>query len=202
MSVSALESICNATAKGNYKDIINLVNKAIDEGKNLNKIINEGLSTAMADVGDKFASGELFLPDLVCASKVLKKALEEKGKVIIGIVFRDIHSIGKDMVSTLRYTEGFNIIDLGINVKSETFLNTVKENNPDILAMSALFTTTTIKQKKLIKGLKTENLKDKIIVILGGSPITQEFTDSIETDGYRATTPEGVKIIKELLNLK
>jgi trimethylamine corrinoid protein len=173
------------------------------------------LTDAIREVGDAFGKGDLFLPDLVCASEVLKKAfplineaIEKSGKVqaslgkiVIGTVFGDIHSIGKGMVATLLYAAGFKVIDLGINVKSEDFLKSVKEENADVLAMSALLTTTAMEQKKVIEGLKEAGIRKKIKVIVGGSPINQEFADSIGADGYGATAPEGVKIVKRLLGI-
>ncbi|MBN1298372.1 MAG: cobalamin-dependent protein [Actinobacteria bacterium] len=174
------------------------------------------LTEAIRHVGDEFGKGELFLPDLVCASEVLKKAfppineaIEKKGsaqtslgKVIIGTVFGDIHSIGKGMVSTLLYAAGFKVVDLGINVKGEEFLKAVKEEKADVLAMSALLTTTAMEQKKVIEGLKDAGIRDKVKVVVGGSPINQEFADSIGADGYGATAPEGVKVVKRLLGIK
>ena len=174
------------------------------------------LTEGIQIVGDKFGTGELFLPDLVCASEVLKKAfpvinaeIEKRGekaaslgKVVLGTVFGDIHNIGKDMVSTLLYAAGFEVIDLGINVKSEDFLKAVREENPDILAMSALLTTTSAEQKNVIEGLKKEGMRDSVKVIIGGSPINQEFADLIGADGYGATAPEGVRMVKKFLGLK
>ncbi|MGM0365903.1 MAG: cobalamin B12-binding domain-containing protein [Actinomycetota bacterium] len=175
----------------------------------------KALTEAIRVVGEKFGSGELFLPDLVCASEVLKKAFpvineeiekrgkkqESLGKVVIGTVFGDIHSIGKGMVSTLLYAAGFEVIDLGVNVDSKTFLESVKKENPEILAMSALLTTTATEQRKVVEGLKKAGLREKVKVIVGGSPINQEFADSIGADGYGATAPEGVKVAKRLLSI-
>ncbi|HEB30510.1 MAG TPA: hypothetical protein ENI15_06500 [Spirochaetes bacterium] len=175
----------------------------------------QALTEGIREIGDKFESGEMFLPDLVCASEVVKNALPpitveiEKqgkktashGKVIIGTVFGDIHSIGKSMVATLFFASGFEVVDLGINVKSEAFLKAVKEHNPDVIAMSALLTTTMMEQKNVIEGLKKENLRDKIKVIVGGSPINAEFAENIGADGYAATAPEGVKVVKKMLGI-
>jgi trimethylamine corrinoid protein len=173
------------------------------------------LTEGIRIVGDKFGSGELFLPDLVCASEVLKKAFpvinrefekrgqetKKLGKVVIGTVFGDIHNIGKDMVATLLYAAGFEVIDLGTNVKGEAFLEAVREKDPDILAMSALLTTTSAEQKNVIEGLKKAGLREKVKVIVGGSPVNQEFADSIGADGYGATAPEGVRLVKQLLSI-
>ena len=206
------------------KDIV--LNFDIDNAEAVAKAaINSGLDPVLAanvltdairDVGDRFGKGELYLPDLVCASEVLKKAFpiineaieagggsqSSLGKVVIGTVFGDIHSIGKGMVATLLYAAGFKVIDLGINVKSEDFLAAVKEHDADILAMSALLTTTAMEQKKVIEGLKSAGLRDKVKVIVGGSPINQEFADSIGADGYGATAPEGVKIARRLMGIE
>ena len=208
----------------NLKDIV--LNFDIDNAEAVAKAaINSGLDPILAanaltdairDVGDRFGKGELFLPDLVCASEVLKKAFpiineaieaggssqSSLGKVVIGTVFGDIHSIGKSMVATLLYAAGFKVIDLGINVKSDDFLAAVKEHDADILAMSALLTTTAMEQKRVIEGLKEAGLRQKVKVIVGGSPINQEFADSIGADGYGATAPEGVKIAKRLMGIE
>jgi len=189
--------------------------EAIDSGVDPVEAAN-ALTEGIQIVGDKFGSGELFLPDLVCASEVLKKAfpvinaeIEKRGekaaslgKVVLGTVFGDIHNIGKDMVSTLLYAAGFEVIDLGINVKGEDFLKAVRDEKPDILAMSALLTTTAAEQRNVIEGLSKEGLRDKVKIIVGGSPINQEFADSIGADGYGATAPEGVRMVKKFLGLK
>lgn len=189
--------------------------EAIDSGVDPVEAAN-ALTEGIQIVGDKFGTGELFLPDLVCASEVLKKAfpvinaeIEKRGekaaslgKVVLGTVFGDIHNIGKDMVSTLLYAAGFEVIDLGINVKGEDFLKAVRDEKPDILAMSALLTTTAAEQRNVIEGLGKEGLRDKVKIIVGGSPINQEFADSIGADGYGATAPEGVKMVKKFLGLE
>jgi len=176
----------------------------------------DALTEGIQIIGDKFGSGELFLPDLVCASEVLKKAFppinaaieadgskkKSLGKIVIGTVYGDIHSIGKNMVATLFYAAGFEVVDLGINVNSGTFLDAIRKETPDVLAMSALLTTTAKEQEKVIEGIKKEGLRDKVKIIVGGSPINQEFADRIGADGYGATAPEGVKIVKMLLDIK
>jgi corrinoid protein of di/trimethylamine methyltransferase len=188
--------------------------KAIEEGIDPLKAA-EALTEGIREVGDRFGRGELYLPDLVCASEVVKNALpiitaeiEKQGKkmkslgrVVIGTVFGDIHSIGKSMVATLLFASGFEVIDMGVNVRGEEFLKAVEEKNPDILAMSALLTTTMMEQKRVIEGLKNAGMREKVKVLVGGSPINEEFAISIGADGYGATAPEGVRIAKELLGL-
>jgi corrinoid protein of di/trimethylamine methyltransferase len=209
-----LEQLKNTVLNFNIDNAEEMAKKAIQAGIDPLLAAN-ALTEAIGVVGDSFGKGYLFLPDLICASEVLKKAfpvineaVEKKGglqsflgKVVIGTVFGDIHSIGKGMVSTLLYAAGFKVIDLGINVKGEDFLKAVKDENADILAMSALLTTTAMEQKKVIEGLKEAALRDRVKVIVGGSPINQEFSDMIGADGYGATAPEAVKICKRLLEI-
>ncbi len=210
-----LEQLKNMVLEFNIDIAEETAKKAIESGVDPVEAAN-ALTDGIQIVGDKFGSGQLFLPDLVCASEVLKKAfpvinaeIEKRGekaaslgKVVIGTVFGDIHNIGKDMVSTLLYAAGFEVIDLGINVRGEDFLKAVRDEKPDILAMSALLTTTAAEQRNVIEGLGKEGLRDKVKIIVGGSPINQEFADSIGADGYGATAPEGVKMVKKFLGLK
>ncbi len=209
-----LEELKRAVLEFDVDNAHDIAAKAVQQGVDPLQAA-KALTEAIRIVGEKFGSGELFLPDLVCASEVLKKAFpvineeiekkgkkqESLGKVVLGTVFGDIHSIGKGMVSTLLYASGFEVIDLGVNVKSEVFLDAVKKDNPDIVAMSALLTTTANEQKNVIEGLKKAGLRKKVKVIVGGSPINQEFADSIGADGYGATAPEGVKVAKKLLEI-
>ena len=209
-----LEELKRAVLEFDVDNAHGIASKAVQQGVDPLQAA-KALTEAIRIVGEKFGSGELFLPDLVCASEVLKKAFpvineeiekkgkkqESLGKVVLGTVFGDIHSIGKGMVSTLLYASGFEVIDLGVNVKSEVFLDAVKKDNPDIVAMSALLTTTANEQKNVIEGLKKAGLRKKVKVIVGGSPINQEFADSIGADGYGATAPEGVKVAKKLLEI-
>ncbi len=209
-----LEQLKNMVLEFNIDIAEETAEKAIKEGIDPTEAAN-ALTEGIQIVGDKFGSGQLFLPDLVCASEVLKKAfpvinreIEKRGqkakslgKVVIGTVFGDIHCIGKDMVSTLLYAAGFEVIDLGINVRGEDFLKAVRNEKPDILAMSALLTTTAAEQRNVIEGLGKEGLRDRVKIIIGGSPINQEFADSIGADDYGATAPEGVRLAKKYLNL-
>lgn len=210
-----LDKLKNMVLEFNIDIAEETAREAIESGVDPMDAAN-ALTEGIQIIGDKFGSGELFLPDLVCASEVLKKAfpvineeIEKRGKetkslgkIVIGTVFGDIHNIGKDMVSTLLYAAGFEVIDLGINVKGEDFLNAVRDEKPNILAMSSLLTTTSAEQKNVIEGLKKADLRDKVKVIVGGGSINQEFADSIGADGYGSTAPEGVKLVKRLLGLE
>jgi len=214
MNSDILDRLKNTVLQFDIDSAEDVAKKAVESGVDPLRAASI-LTSAIRKIGDRFGAGELFLPDLVCAAAVLKKAFpvinsaiekngketKSLGKVVIGTVSGDIHSIGKGMVATLLYAAGFEVIDLGINVKGEDFLSAVKKNNPDILAMSALLTTTAAEQRNVIEGLKKEGIRSNVKVIVGGSPINQEFADSIGADGYGATAPEGVKIAKELLGI-
>jgi corrinoid protein of di/trimethylamine methyltransferase len=215
MASSTLDELKKLVLDFNMDRAEVVAKKAIEEGADPLDCAN-ALTEGIREIGDRFGTGELFLPDLVCASEVVKNALpvitkeiesrggtrQTLGRVVIGTVFGDIHSIGKSMVSTLLFASGFEVIDLGINVKSAAFLSAVKEHNADILAMSALLTTTMIEQKNVIEGLKKQQMRDRVKVLVGGSPINKEFAQSIGADGYGPTAPEGVKIAKRLLGIK
>ncbi len=173
------------------------------------------MTEAIRSVGDGYGRGELFLPELIGAAEVLKKALpvvteaiqksgstqKTLGTVVIGTVFGDIHTIGKNIVATLLFTAGFEVIDVGANVKAEDFVASVREKKSALLAMSSLLTTTAMEQKNVIKKLEAGGLREKVKVIVGGGSITQEFADSIGAEGYGATAPDGVTIAKKLIGV-
>ena len=214
MGSDILDGLYRAVLDLNSKDAEDLAKKSIEEGVDPLQSA-EALTKGIREIGEGFAKGDLFLPDLVLASKVLKRALpviqaeikrqgkktDIKGKVVIGTVFGDIHSIGKEMVATLLLSSGYEVIDLGVNVKSSVFIEAVMKYNSDILAMSALLTTTAYEQKNVIKDLVSEGIRDKVKVIVGGAPINQEFADRIGVDGYAPTAPLAVTLVNRLLGL-
>ena len=171
------------------------------------------MTDAIRDIGEGFEEGEYFLPDLVGAADAMTAALpqlerrikesgqkvDNSGNIVIGTVFGDIHDIGKTMVSTLLKAAGFNVYDLGINIKPDEFIKAVKEHDADILAMSALLTTTAPEMQKVMQGMEIEGLRKKIKIIVGGGAITQDFADKIGADGYESTAPKAVDLAKKLL---
>jgi corrinoid protein of di/trimethylamine methyltransferase len=173
----------------------------------------DALADSLRIIGDQYSAGEVFIPELFVASRVAKAALSiitaemrkqgknlrSLGKVVIGTVFGDIHSIGKDIVATLLFAEGFEVVDVGVNVKADDFLKAVNDHKPDILALSALLTTTAMEQRNVIEGLRRAGVREKVKVLIGGSAINQEFADKIGADGYGATGPSGVKVARHLV---
>ncbi len=184
--------------------------KKIDPVKALNV-----MTEAIRKVGDGFARGELWLPDLIGAADAMQAAMpiiqeeikrkgakvETTGTVVAGTVFGDIHNIGKTMLCTLLAAEGFTVHDLGINVTAEKFVEAAKKYRADIVAMSALMTMTAPEQRKVIALLKKENLRDQVKVMVGGGALTEEFAKDIGADGYDPTAPGGAKLAKKLMSV-
>jgi len=210
--MATLDDIYQATAKGNYKDIAALVKDAIAGGIAPHSIVNEALSAAMIEVGDKFGSGELYMPDMLLAAKAMQTAMEEikpllkgkeamleKGTVVIGTVKGDLHDIGKNLVITMAEGQGFKVIDLGIDVDPAKFVDAVKENDPQIVAFSGLLTTTLANIPEHIKALEDAGVRDKISLAVGGAPVTRDFADrygiEIYADDASAAAKEFVKTV-------
>ena len=214
MSVEVLERLQKAILEYDEAEAAKCARKVVEEKIDPVEALN-AMTAAIRKVGDGFGNGELFLPDLVGAADAMSVAtpiLEEEisksgatreslGTVVIGTVYGDIHTIGKTMVATLLSAEGFHVIDLGINVTAEGFIDGVKKHNANILVMSALLTTTAPEQRKVIDRLKSEGLRDKLKVMVGGGAITQEFADSIGADGYDPTAPGSVKLARKLIGI-
>lgn len=206
------ENIKKAILKYNKEEAEMWTREAMKEGIDPLEIFDT-LTEAAKQVGDGYNSGELWLPDLIGAgsamaraTSVLEEELKKAGKrrkslgvVVIGTVFGDLHDIGKTMVATLLTANGFEVIDLGINVKSEQFIGAVRENKPDILAMSALLTTTAPEMRKVIENLRMADMRYKVKVAVGGGAITAEFARSIGADCYAPTAPLAVESFEELV---
>ena len=206
-----LENLVEAIRAYNSKGAASAAQKAMDEGVDPVSAL-DAVSGVMKDIGDRFEAEELWLPDLIGAADAAQAALavietkivesgqqpERLGVVVLGTVSGDIHNIGKTMVGALLTAHGFKVVDVGTNVTSTQFIQAVKDNDADILALSALLTTTAVEQAKVIESLKEEGLRDRVKVMVGGGAITPEFAEEIGADGYRATAPEAVGLAVEL----
>jgi len=212
MSAEIVENLKKSIIDCDVKAAESLAKKAIEEGIDPVQVADI-LTNTIRQVGEAFGRGELFLPDLIGSAEAMKAAMsiiegeikrkgtkpKSLGKVIIGTVAGDIHDIGKSMVATLLMAEGFEVIDLGVDVPAERFVEAVKKHKPDILAMSALLTVTAPEQRKVIEALKKEGVREKVKVMVGGGAITEEFAKSIGADGYDPTAPGAVKLAKSLI---
>lgn len=188
--------------------------RALEE-KNDPLAVMNALIEAIREVGEGFGRGDLFLPELVGAAnamqsaspiveRALKKGAIERqslGRVVIGTVFGDIHTIGKSLVASLLIAEGFEVHDRGINITTEQFVGTVETSKPDILAMSTLLTTTAPEAKRVIDALKAEGLRDKVKVMVGGGAMTESYAERIGADGYDATAPGAARLARKLLGI-
>ena len=210
--MAILDLIHTATVKGNYKEMPELIKKALDSREHPNDIVNKALSPAMIEVGDKFGSGELYMPDMLLSAKAMQSAMEilkplqkgkdammEKGTVVIGTVKGDLHDIGKNLVITMAEGQGFKVIDLGIDVDYQKFVDAVKEHNPRIVAFSGLLTTTLANIPDHIKALEDAGLRDKIVLAVGGAPVTRDFADrygiEIYSDDASGAAKEFLKVV-------
>jgi 5-methyltetrahydrofolate--homocysteine methyltransferase len=181
----------------------------VDAGTDIQSILNDGLIAAMDEVGEKFSAGELFVPEMLMAAQAMKGGLEilkpllatgqssSKGTVVIGTVKGDLHDIGKNLVSMMMEGAGFDVVDMGVDVASEAFVKAAADKGADVIALSALLTTTMPAMETTVKAVKEAGMAVKTII--GGAPVTQAFADQIGADGYSADAPGAVKLVKQLV---
>jgi methylmalonyl-CoA mutase cobalamin-binding domain/chain len=214
MQEEILKNLGNAVLGFNAQSAEEWAAKAMEAGIDPLAALS-ALTDAIRTVGDLFEKGEYFLPELVTAADVLQKAtpvIEARirasgaqkrslGRVVAGTVFGDIHSIGKTMVCTLLTADGFDVIDLGVNVSAESFLKAIREHDAQLVALSAIMTMTATEMKKVIEALQSQGLRDKVRVMVGGSAITAQFAQDIGADGYEATAPGAVRLARQLLGV-
>ncbi len=188
--------------------------KAVSEGIDPSTIINSGLMSGMAVVGDKFKRDEYFLPDVLISVKAMKAAMEvlkpllvqgespRVGRVVIGTVKGDLHDVGKNLVAVMLEGSGFEVIDVGTNVSPAAFAEAVKEHKPQILGLSALLTTTMQALKTTIEFLEQSGLRDQVKVIVGGAPVTEAYAMQIGADGYAPEAASAVTLAKGLVSVQ
>lgn len=205
--MSTLEAIIEAVIIGDAYIAKELSEKAVAEGIDAESIINEGLLAGMIIVGDKFKNDEFCVPDVLVSAKAMtagmnvvkpllvSKGIKEKGTVIIGTVEGDLHDVGKSLVIMMLEGSGFKVIDLGFDVSAEEFAAAAKEHQPQLVALSALTTTTMLEMKRIIKHLKPLGVK----VLIGGAPITPEFAGKIGADGFAADAIGAMDVANDLL---
>jgi 5-methyltetrahydrofolate--homocysteine methyltransferase len=203
-----------AVASGRASDIAHLTRQALEAGMeplSIADILSEGIR----GLGDRFSRGEVFLPELMMGSKAMKEgiailipelkkseeSIAKSGRLVIGSVAGDIHDIGKNLVTLMMEISGFEAIDLGVDVSIDRFLEAVKEHNPDILGLSALLTPTMVQQQEVMLALTKDGLRDRVKVMVGGAPATQDWARRIGADGYAPDAVSCVRVASELLGL-
>ena len=204
-----LSVISTAVIDGKKDDIVQLTQQALDEGLKAPEILDDGLMKGMEVVSVRFKAGDMFVPEVMRCARTMLNAMEILdpllaetgakmfGKVLLGTVKGDMHDIGKNLVGMMCRGAGFQVQDLGINVEPETFVEAVKEFQPDIVGMSALLTTTMLAMGDTIKALEEAGVRDTVKIMVGGAPVTQAFADKIGANGYAANAPAAADLAKK-----
>jgi len=201
---------------GDPDEVVKLCRRVIEVGLDPLEAIEKALVAAILELGDKWVRGEAFIVDLVAAADAMKagmailkeevvkkgKTVKYLGRAVIGTVEGDIHDIGKSIVATLWEAAGLEVIDLGVDVPPSKFIEAIRQYNPDIVGMSALMTNTMLKQKETIEAIKQAGLRDKVKIVVGGAPTTEEWAKEIGADGWAPDAISAVKLVKKLLGVK
>jgi len=217
MSHEVLEEMKNAVVNFDAEGAVESARKALKMGIDPVEAIEGGLTKGLRIIGERFEKGELFLMHIVAAAEAAKRAIdgilqpeilkrkaERKvlGRVVIGTVAGDIHEIGKNLVAVMLFIAGFEVFDLGRDVPVEEFVKKAKDVKADIVATSALLSTTLLVQQEIIQALEAAGIRDKVKVMVGGAPVTEEWAERIGADGYGADAMEAVSIAKRLLGVE
>jgi 5-methyltetrahydrofolate--homocysteine methyltransferase len=211
--MSDFQALSEAIVKGDIKTALAETQQALDAGSNAQDILDQGLIATMNEIGERFSKGLIFVPQMLRSSRamqectnLLKPFFQEgeiisKGKVLIGTVRGDLHDIGKNLVSMMLEGAGFAIVDLGVDVSPEKFVEKTKEVEPDIVGMSALLSTTMPAMSQTIEALEKAGLRDKVKVMIGGAPVTEKYAQKITADSYSPDAGSAVSKAKELLGV-
>lgn len=197
--------------KGKVPETETYTKNLVEMGEPPLEIINEGLIAGMSVVGERFKVGDMFVPEVMMSARAMDTGLAivkpllgdtdmpSVGTVLIGTVKGDLHDIGKNLVAMIMESAGFKVINLGVDVSSEKFVEAVKTHKPNVLGMSAMLTTTMMQMKKVVELLNEEGLRDTVKVVIGGAPVTQKFASEIGADGYASDASSGADLCKALL---
>lgn len=211
--MTTIETLRQYINKGSIEGAVNQTQKAIDDGLQVKKILNDGLIAAMDEVGEKFSNGALFVPQMLRSAKAMQECMElikpffregdliPKGKILIGTVHRDLHDIGKNLVAMMLEGAGFAITDLGVDVPAEQFVKKAQEIEPDIVAMSALLSTTMPSMRETIEALQRSQIRNTVKVMIGGAPVTSQFAKDIKADVYAPDAGSAVIEAKKLVGI-
>lgn len=206
-----IKQLHDAILNGNFKLAREVTEKALAEGVDPQKLVHDQMIPAMDEVGRRYEANEYFVPELLIAARAMKASLElirplltargaeMAGRVVIGTVKGDLHDIGKNLVAAMLEGAGFDVIDLGVDVAPEKFLAAAQEKNAQLIAMSALLTTTMGSMKNTIETLKSSGIRARFKVMIGGAPVTQKYADEIGADGYSNNANAAVALARKLL---
>jgi 5-methyltetrahydrofolate--homocysteine methyltransferase len=206
-----LQELYDSIVDGNRAQAKAKTQAALDAGLAAEVVLKEGMIPAMKKVGDMFAAGEYYVPEMLVAARAMQEGLTlikprlinatatSEGKVIMGTVSGDLHDIGKNLVGMMLEGAGFEIVDLGTDVPPQKFVDAIRAHHPDMIGMSALLTTTMPGMKATIDALQTEGLRDQVKVFIGGAPVTEEYAKKIGADGFASDASRAVTLAKKLL---
>ncbi|HBV85600.1 MAG TPA: cobalamin-binding protein [Desulfosporosinus sp.] len=209
--MAGYEDLAKAVLKGEDDQVKSLTQSLIDSGKDFLEIINMGLIAGMDVVGARFKKGEMFVPEVLMAARAMseginlvkphiaEKDIPSLGKVLVGTVKGDLHDIGKNLLAMMMEGAGFTVVNLGVDISPEKFVEAAKEQKADMIAMSALLTTTMPAMKDTIELFKEEGIRDKVRIIIGGAPISQEYANEIGADGFAPDAATACDLAKGLL---
>ncbi len=207
-----LNAISEALQKGKANDVKEMVQAAIDEGVTARQVLEEGMMAGMDVVGRKFKNNEVYVPEVLIAARAMNAGIEilrpllisekvkPRGVVVIGTVKGDLHDIGKNLVKMMMEGKGFNVIDLGTDVPVEKFLSAAQENEADIIACSALLTTTMTEMKKIVEAADEAGVHKQVKIMIGGAPVTQQYCESIGADAYTPDAASAAEKAAELVS--
>jgi len=210
------DKLAQTIIDGTKEECVRLIEEGLANGMDPLDAVEKGLSKGITKVGDDFGAGIFFLPELIQAANAMKEGvaiLDEKiktsgkerkslGKIVLGTVKGDIHDIGKSVVSAVLQANGYDVVDIGIDVPEDQFIQAVKDNNADVLGMSTLLTLPLAEMGKVIEKMKEEGLRDKVKIIVGGCPVTQEFADEIDADAVGFDAQDAVVKVNRLLGVE
>jgi len=207
-----LKKIADGVIEGNAPGVKELTEKALNEGQDVEKVLNGGLIAGMNVVGVKFKNNEFYVPEVLIAARAMKsgmvilrpilieKNIKGLGTVVIGTVRGDLHDIGKNLVGMMFEGGGFEVVDLGVDISPEKFVEAAKEKKAQIIGLSALLTTTMVSMKDVVDAVRESELKD-VKIMIGGAPVTQSYADEIGADGYAPDAASAVDKAKELIKV-
>jgi 5-methyltetrahydrofolate--homocysteine methyltransferase len=208
-----LQELAQSVEQGQVQRVSVLTQQLLDSGVSPQTILNDGLIAGMTVVGEKMRSGEMYLPEVLQSAsamhgslKILKPHLvregaQSRGKIMVGTVKGDMHDIGKNLVSIMLQGAGFDIVDLGLNVPPQKFVEAITAHQPAIVGLSAMLTTTMLNMKTTIEAINAAGLRSNVKVIIGGAPVSQKFADEIGADGYARDAVLAVDKVKQLLGV-
>jgi methylmalonyl-CoA mutase cobalamin-binding domain/chain len=206
-----LKALYDETLVGNAPEVKDLVNKGLADGLGCESMLYDALIPSLEEVGARFERGDYFVPEMLIAARAMQGALDilrpllaetgakPIGTYVMGTVKGDVHDIGKNLVNIMLEGAGFTVYDLGVNVAPETFVQQIQEHKPDVVGFSAFLTTTMPMFKANINALQKAGIRDDVIVMVGGAPVTQEYADAVGADGYAADASTAVRLAKDLI---